>query len=79
MDEDTAVDETPTPLVVTVRLSGKLGERTTEAAERLFHGYEAMLLREALIVYLDIRDAQGFDFDRVVQPLRKRDLTAVAS
>jgi hypothetical protein len=64
---------------VTARLQGDLAERATDAAARLFHGNEAMLVREALIVYLDLRDAQGWDFDRVIQPLRERELTAVAS
>lgn len=66
------MDETRANLVVTVRLTGDLADRAGAAAARLFHGNEAMLLREALAVYLDIRDAQGFDFDRKVQPLRER-------
>jgi hypothetical protein len=55
-----------------------LSGRSADWAGRLFQGNEAMLAREALTVYLDLRDALGFDFDRVIQPLREREL-AVAS
>lgn len=68
------MDQRTSSYQVTARLSGGLAERTEEAAARLFQGKEAMLIREALTVYLDLRDALGFDFDRTIQPLRGREL-----
>lgn len=73
------MDETRSQLMITVRLTGDLAERAEAAAARLFHGNEAMLTRDALAVYLDIRDAQGLRFDMVVQPLRERELAEMAS
>ena len=65
-------------LMVTTRLTGSLAERTQHAADDLFHGNEAMLAKEALTIYLDLRDALGFDFDRIVQPLRGRESAAAS-
>lgn len=61
-----------------VRLDEKTRDRMRDAAGRYFQGKESMLLREAVITYLDLRDAQGLDFDRKVQPLRVRDLAAAS-
>lgn len=72
------MDQNATTFQLTARLSGDLAERTQSAATKLFHGNEAMLAREALTVYLDLRDALGFDFDRVVQPLRERESVAAS-
>ena len=59
----------PSALMVTTRLAGDLAARTESAAARWFQGNEAMLTREALIVYLRLRDALGYDFDREIDRL----------
>lgn len=68
-------------LMLAARVSGDLVDRVQMAAAQRFQGNEAMLLREAVELYLDLRDALGFDFDRVTQPMRagERELVAVAS
>lgn len=62
-----------------VRVDPDLHDRATSAAERYFEGSEAMLMRQALEIYLDLRDSLGFDFDRVIQPMRETDAVALAS
>jgi predicted DNA-binding protein len=61
-----------------VRLDEETRERLRNAAERFFQGNESILLREAVLTYLDLRDAQGLRFDLVIQPLRERELAAVS-
>lgn len=72
------MDQNDGAFQVTARLTGPLADRARDAAARFFHDNEAMLTREALMVYLDLRDALGFDFDRTIQPLRKREADVLA-
>ena len=53
-------------------------ERIRLRAEQLFQGKDVMVIRDAVETYLDLRDALGFDFDRIVQPLRVREVEAVS-
>lgn len=63
------MDVKPSALMVTCRVRGALAERTQAEAERRFHGKEAMVMRESLVLYFKLRDALGFDFDRKIAEL----------
>jgi phage gp37-like protein len=69
----------PRKLMLTTRVSGEMVDRVAAASAQRFQGNEAMLLREAVELYLDLRDALGFDFDRVIQPMRAGERELVAS
>lgn len=68
----------PNPQVNT-RVSPVLFERVSSAAAVRFQGNQGMLVREALELYLDLRDRHGFDFDRVMHELRSDAPVALAS
>jgi len=62
----------------TLRLDEVTRERVRLAAIKHYQGNESILLREAITTYLDLRDTQGLDFDRVIQPMRGRELVVVS-
>lgn len=63
---------------MTIGLPSPLAQRVRVAADRQFQGKRSMVIREALHVYLDLRDALGYDFDRTIQPLRMREVEVPA-
>jgi hypothetical protein len=61
------------------RVDPAFRERVGVAAERDFQGNEAMLMRDALETYLDLRDGLGLQFHMVIEPLRRRTREAKAA
>lgn len=60
------------------RADPALKDRIEAAAADRFQGIEAMLMRDAIEMYLDLRDAYGPDFDRIIANLlSERELTAI--
>lgn len=59
-----------------VRVEPELHERVRLIAEERFGGVHALVMRDALETYVDLRDALGYDFDRTISELLKREAVA---
>lgn len=51
------------------RIDPDIRDRVRREADQRFQGNESMVARAALETYFDLRDALGFDFERVISDL----------
>lgn len=57
---------------VSLYVDADLKSAIAEEAERRFEGNESMLWREAVRLYLDLRQRLGTNFDAAIEDLRER-------
>ena len=51
------------------RVDSSVVDRVKDEAERRFQGNDSMVIREALVTYLDLRDKLGSRYDIVIESL----------
>lgn len=59
------------PIFIAVRVTSDIVERAQRLADRQYGGNRSLVLRNAIVTYLDLKEALGPRFDLVIAELTK--------